>query len=167
MIQVFVFGALNSKSIVLVHWLAHIVLSLLLCRYELSFKVWQCGGVVEWVPCSHVAHAYRGPRSHGSHVPGTSAHQTSINHMRLAEVWMDEFAEYYYIREPAIRKLDIGDVSERKKLREKLQCKPFKWFMENIAYDVLQKFPPPPKNVVWGQVSRSKTLRSLYFFRLV
>lgn len=120
-------------------------------QYELSFKVWQCGGVVEWVPCSHVAHAYRGPRSHGSHVPDASPHQTSINHMRLAAVWMDEFAEYYFTREPAIRKLDIGDVSDRKKLREKLQCKPFKWFMENIAYDVLQKFPPPPKNVVWGQ----------------
>jgi hypothetical protein len=24
--------------------------------------------------------------------------------------------------------------------------------MENIAYDVLQKFPPPPKNIVWGEV---------------
>ncbi len=121
-------------------------------RYELSFKVWQCGGIVEWVPCSHVAHAYRGPRSHSSHVPGASPYQTSINHMRLAEVWMDEYAEYYYIREPGIRTLNFGDISERKALREKLQCKPFKWFMENIAYDVLQKFPPPPKNVVWGEV---------------
>ena len=74
--------------------------------------------------------------------------------MRLAEVWMDEYAEYYYIREPAIRTLNYGDVSERKKLREKLQCKPFKWFMENVAYDVLQKFPPPPKNVVWGEVGQ-------------
>ncbi|CAF1392166.1 unnamed protein product [Adineta steineri] len=120
-------------------------------QYELSFKVWQCGGVVEWVPCSHVAHAYRGPRSHSSHVPGSNRHQIAINHMRLAAVWMDEYTEYYFIREPAIRTLDIGDVSERKRLREKLQCKPFKWFMENIAYDVLEKFPPPPKNVVWGE----------------
>ncbi|CAF0754632.1 unnamed protein product [Rotaria sordida] len=125
-------------------------------QYELSFKVWQCGGVVEWVPCSHVAHAYRGPRSHSVHVPDASPHQTSINHMRLAEVWMDEFTEYYYIREPAIRKLDIGDISERKQLRNKLQCKPFKWFMENIAYDVLQKFPPPPKNIVWGECKNAQ-----------
>ncbi|UJR22834.1 hypothetical protein I4U23_025864 [Adineta vaga] len=120
-------------------------------QYELSFKVWQCGGVVEWVPCSHVAHAYRGPRSHFSHVPGSKVHQTVINHLRVAHVWMDDYVEYYYRREPAIRSLDFGDISERKKLREKLQCKPFKWFMENVAYDVLEKFPPPSRNVVWGE----------------
>jgi hypothetical protein len=28
--------------------------------------------------------------------------------------------------------------------------------METIAYDVLQKFPPPPGNVVWGEVCRRK-----------
>ena len=65
---------------------------------------------------------------------------------------MDEYKEYYYIREPQIRKLDFGDVSEQKAIRDKLQCKPFKWFMEKIAYDLVKKFPLPPKNKVWGEV---------------
>jgi polypeptide N-acetylgalactosaminyltransferase len=121
-------------------------------QYELSFKVWQCGGVVEWVPCSHVAHIYRGPRTESVHPPDGNPHQASINHMRLAEVWMDEYKEYYYIREPQIRKLDFGDISAQVALREKLQCKPFKFFMEKVAYDLVKKFPLPPKNVVWGEV---------------
>ena len=73
--------------------------------------------------------------------------------MRLAEVWMDEYKEYYSIREPQLAKLDIGDVSAQKALRNKLQCKPFKFFMETVAYDLVKKFPLPPKNKVWGEVN--------------
>lgn len=120
-------------------------------QYELSFKVWQCGGIVEWVPCSHVAHIYRGPRTESVHPPGGNPHQNSINHMRLAEVWMDEYKEYFYTREPQIRRLEIGDISAQVALRDKLQCKPFKWFMEKVAYDLVKKFPLPPPNKVWGE----------------
>jgi len=120
-------------------------------QYELSFKVWQCGGIVEWVPCSHVAHIYRGPRTESVHPPGGHPHQSSINHMRLAEVWMDEYKEYYYIRSPEISRLNFGDVSAQKAIRDKLQCKPFKFFMEKVAYDLVKKFPLPPKNKVWGE----------------
>ena len=59
---------------------------------------------------------------------------------------MDEYAEYIYKRKPSYRHIDPGDISEQTALRNKLQCKPFKWFMENVAFDLPKKYPPvePP-----------------------
>ena len=59
---------------------------------------------------------------------------------------MDEYAEYIYKRKPSYRNIDPGDISEQTELRNKLQCKTFKWFMENVAFDLPKKYPPiePP-----------------------
>lgn len=59
---------------------------------------------------------------------------------------MDEYAEYLYKRRPHYRNIDPGDVSEQKAIRDKLHCKPFKWFMEEVAFDLPKFYPPvePP-----------------------
>lgn len=45
---------------------------------------------------------------------------------------MDEFKELYYHRNPHAHLEPFGDVTERRQLREKLQCKDFRWFLENV-----------------------------------
>lgn len=76
------------------------------------------------------------------------------NLKRVAEVWMDEYAEHIYQRRPEYRHLSAGDVAAQKKLRSSLNCKSFKWFMTKIAWD-LPKFYPPvePPAAAWGEVS--------------
>uniref|UniRef100_A0A914VEF3 Uncharacterized protein n=1 Tax=Plectus sambesii TaxID=2011161 RepID=A0A914VEF3_9BILA len=40
---------------------------------------------------------------------------------------MDEYGKYYYIREPMNAKRDPGDLTAARAIREKNNCKSFKW----------------------------------------
>lgn len=97
-------------------------------------------------PCSRVGHVYRGPMEHQPNPRKVDF--ISKNYKRVAEVWMDEYKEFLYERQPHVYndQLDAGDLTEQRAVRERLQCKPFKWFMENVAFDLMQKYPPrdPP-----------------------
>lgn len=124
-------------------------------NFELSFKIWQCGGTIEWVPCSRVGHVYRNsmPYTFGNINPKIPV--ILMNYMRVVEVWLDdEFKEYFYTREPTIRGYPIGNITGQLELKKKHQCKSFKWFIENIATEIVEKFPFPPPNKGWGEVKQ-------------
>ncbi|XP_028967008.1 N-acetylgalactosaminyltransferase 7 [Galendromus occidentalis] len=123
-------------------------------NFELSFKLWQCGGQILWVPCSRVGHVYRGfmPYSFGDLGKKRKGPLIVINYKRVVEVWFDEYKEYFYTREPMARDYDAGNLTQQLELRKRLQCRPFSWFMKEIAYDVLKHFPYLPRNNRWGHI---------------
>lgn len=61
-------------------------------------QIWQCGGSLEIVTCSHVGHVFRKATPYT--FPGGTGHVINKNNRRLAEVWMDEFKDFFYIISP-------------------------------------------------------------------
>ncbi|XP_035238288.1 polypeptide N-acetylgalactosaminyltransferase 6 [Anguilla anguilla] len=120
---------------------------------EMSFRVWQCGGQLEIIPCSVVGHVFRTKSPH-TFPKGTEV--ITRNQVRLAEVWMDDYKKIFYRRNKnaaiMAQENKYGDISERVKLRESLHCKNFTWYLENIYPEV---FVPDLTPVLFGAIKNS------------
>ncbi|XP_061818684.2 polypeptide N-acetylgalactosaminyltransferase 10-like isoform X2 [Nerophis lumbriciformis] len=90
----------------------------------------------------------------GLEIWGGEQYEISFKNLkRVAEVWMDEYAEYVYQRRPEYRHLSAGDMMPQKELRSRLNCKSFKWFMAEVAWDLPKHYPPvEPPAAAWGEI---------------
>lgn len=116
---------------------------------EMSFRVWQCGGSVEILPCSHVGHVFRKASPH-DFPDKNSGKILNTNLVRVAEVWMDDWKHLFYKTAPQAEDLSKNiDVSERRELRDRLKCKDFAWYLDNVWPDNFM----PKDGLFFGRVS--------------
>lgn len=119
---------------------------------EMSFRVWQCGGSLEFIPCSRVGHIFRDTHPYG--FPSKTYDYHGINSRRVAEVWMDEYKKFFYSKRKDLLHQQYGDVSSRLALRKKLNCHPFSWYLKNVYP---QKFIPDENVEFYGKIRNPST----------
>lgn len=123
---------------------------------EMAWRIWLCGGRLVHAPCSHIGHV---ARSQPYTFPGGREAIEQFNYKRAIEVWMEpEHKELVYNYFPNMRNLDVGDLSKRLELKERLKCKPFSWLMTNVWPELFVL----SKNVTaWGAARNLHTNKCL------
>ncbi|KAK5855248.1 hypothetical protein PBY51_005370 [Eleginops maclovinus] len=100
-------------------------------QIELSIRVWSCGGSLEVVPCSRVAHLDH------HHLPYTFPDDELIqrNKIRIADTWMDAYRKIFYRRDTLahfIRQSESPNITERLRLKRSLGCRNFHWYLTTV-----------------------------------
>ncbi|XP_024113935.1 polypeptide N-acetylgalactosaminyltransferase 15 [Oryzias melastigma] len=117
-------------------------------QIELSIRVWSCGGSMEVVPCSRVAHLSL------HHRPYIFPDQDMLrrNKIRVADIWMDAYRKIYYRRDTLahfIKQSESPNIAERLRLKRSLGCRNFHWFLSTVFP---QLYVPQDKPALSGEL---------------
>lgn len=122
---------------------------MLLITLNNNFRL--CGGGLFEIPCSRVVHlsktftAYRDTEKPMDFV--------GRNLKRVAEVWLDEYKEVFYRGDyNRYKNLDAGNLTEQLEKKKSLNCKPFSYFLEVVAPDMVERFPINPVYFATGKI---------------
>eukprot|EP00041_Stephanoeca_diplocostata_P027180 m.745773 g.745773 ORF g.745773 m.745773 type:complete len:566 (+) comp23128_c0_seq1:2-1699(+) len=117
---------------------------------EISWRIWQCHGRLEIMPCSRVGHVFR--KRHPYQFPGGAGNVFLKNSLRAGRVWMDDYIQHFYDTRGGaaqVAHVGLGDFSERVQLRNKLHCENFEWYLKEVIPDLKV---PNNKKKAWGEV---------------
>jgi len=106
-------------------------------HFEITMKVWRCGGRIEAIPCSRIGHLFRDP----VHRPyDVSMNNVVRNYARLARVWVEDHLETFYSMKGECRDMRFPDepqIRERyESLVKRLQCKNMQWYLDNVDFEM-------------------------------
>jgi len=102
-------------------------------HFELTMKVWRCGGLIEIVPCSRIGHLFRDPE----HRPyPVEVNQVVANYNRLANIWLKDHLEYFYRMKPEARGMQLEGMEALHEHHAELQCKSMAWYLDNIDHEM-------------------------------
>lgn len=126
-------------------------------------KIHLCGGQLLEVPCSHVGHLFRMFTKSRVHEKGLDF--LRFNRKRIVETWFDEHKKYVYERDKQLSEIFVGDLTKEITSRKKLGCKSFDYFLNQVAPDLVKKYPlERAANFASGQIRLSKSNLCLHGF---
>jgi len=115
---------------------------------ELPMRIWMCGYRLEVIPCSRVGHIFRSGKYHHGQVYSVPGYVITKNHLRAAKMWIEP--EFYHLVAKANSRLpagqEIGDLSWGTEIKQRLKCKSFRWFLDNVYPELF--IPGDPKFVL-------------------